>query len=1517
VEGRVKKSSIAYLLLLSLAFSAKGYAQTIALPPVADTYLRSGGPNQNQGTDTFLRVQQSGSNRSLVRFDSAAIASAVGSGSLASARLELYIQANGNNWGSDGRTVDAHRLTTNWSELGATWNCGIDSNPANSSADCNPQWAGGQFADEPSDTVLHTNGLAGWISFDVTADVRSFLSGTANYGWVVKKSDEGQSGQADYTSREGTADHAPRLVLTVESASFDQVPPSIAITDPTRSVLVNEPSPTITVTYADGGSGIDPASFQLLIDAQDATASCTAGATSATCRPPALPAGNHTLLAKVRDHAGNPAQASFSFQLLLGPGPHLVTFQAIGDTYLRKGAPNQNQGTEPILRIQKSGVNRTLVQFDPQSLSTTLAGATLVSASLELHIQENGGNWGSQGRTVDVNRMTAAWTEGGATWNCPNDANPTNQQPDCATQWAGGIFAASPTASVLHTNNLTGWVSFDVTSDVAAFLTGTPSYGWLVKKTNEGQSGRMDYDSRQGTAGEGPRLVVVFTTATGADTTPPTITITAPADGSFVTSATPTITASYSDTGSGINPASVRLEIDGVDRTAEAQVTASGLTFTPSTALAEGVHTVTVLVQDQAGNSATAAATMTLDTTPPTLTLDSPTPGQMTNQATVRVAGTADDENGIASVQVNGTPVAVSGDRFETSISVAEGVSQVLVHAVDTAGNGKDITVEVRRFSLPVVAITSPADLSYLAATTTDVEGTVSGAVTAVDVNGVSAQVSGTTFVARAVPLLEGGNILTAAARDTNGHVGTASINVVRDLTPPRIAIDNPVDGARLLDSTITVSGLVNDIVDGTVNSSEATVTVNGLPATVANRSFTVDVPLTPGDNVLTATAVDRSGNTGQASVTVHLDPPGAPRIAIVSGDHQQAVIRTLLPNPLTAVLLDAAGQPMPGKPVLFAVRGNDGSLDGGKRQIAVLTGENGQASAQFTLGTRVGTGNQVVEATAVGFHGPALFQASALSGNPTLIVVDSGNQQYGIAGQALPRPLIAVVTDAGYNRLPGIPVRFKVVKGDGHFMDGSQELVIASDSDGRAIVPWVLGPEEGIANNVAEARIDALPDGPLAGFVANGRVAGDPLLTTVSGVVLDNSNQPVPGVTVRILDTAFTAQTDAQGMFHIAGAPVGTVKLIVDGSTSQRPGSWPDLEFVLTTIPGRDNTLGMPIYLLPLNLTGGLQVDETHGGTLTLPDVPGFALEVLPGSVTFPGGGKSGVVSVTVVHNDKVPMVPNFGQQPLLIVTIQPAGARFEPPARLTVPNVEGFAPGQVAEMYSFDHDLGHFVSIGPGTVSEDGTVITSNHGVGIVKAGWHCCGYPQGSGAPNSCPDCAPCTGDKCKPKELCGFCPETGKACDGDGKCLSGKDLLPKICPRLTITSTQAPSFVCKKCGAAIIKHFETVDPHCQFVSLSGTSLHEEVTPVLQECTTQQAVVGGEEGCPIVGTTPKGPNNSECTDDIKLCGDPEAFPLGTCRQIYRQIIKVGDCVVETHEIEFTITRTATSCSGTAAAN
>ncbi|MCP3995492.1 MAG: carboxypeptidase-like regulatory domain-containing protein, partial [bacterium] len=285
-------------------------------------------------------------------------------------------------------------------------------------------------------------------------------------------------------------------------------------------------------------------------------------------------------------------------------------------------------------------------------------------------------------------------------------------------------------------------------------------------------------------------------------------------------------------------------------------------------------------------------------------------------------------------------------------------------------------------------------------------------------------------------------------------------------------------------------------------------------------------------------------------------------------------------------------------EPVVYRLRGNDG----GRRQIAVVSDAAGRAESHFTLGGRAGVANQVVEASAAGFAGPAVFTASARPGEPAMIVVDSGGLQVGVAGRRVPRPLIAAVVDSGNRRLGGVLVLCRVVKGQGAFAGGSQESVLATDSDGRAVVAFTLDPEEGVANNVVQALLQDAPDVSPATFAASGRAAGDPAATSISGVVLDNTSVPLEGVTARVKGTALTAVSDAEGQFRIDGAPVGSVKLIVDGSTVNRPGSWPDLEFDLVTIPGRNNTVNMPIYLLPLDLGNGLYVDETQGGTLALP---------------------------------------------------------------------------------------------------------------------------------------------------------------------------------------------------------------------------------------------------------------------------------------------------------------------------
>ncbi|MBI5192148.1 MAG: hypothetical protein HZA08_01760 [Nitrospirae bacterium] len=369
---------------------------------------------------------------------------------------------------------------------------------------------------------------------------------------------------------------------------------------------------------------------------------------------------------------------------------------------------------------------------------------------------------------------------------------------------------------------------------------------------------------------------------------------------------------------------------------------------------------------------------------------------------------------------------------------------------------------------------------------------------------------------------------------------------------------------------------------------------------------------------------------------------------------------------------------------------------------------------------------------------------------------------------QLLPEPLVAFVTDEGHNPLRNVPVIFTAVEGGGHFQsNGLNTITINSDSDGRATVGFVLGPTAGNDGNVIEATFEGNTMPP-AGFTSTGMIPGDPGNTRISGVVLDNSNNPIRNVTMKVEGTTREEKTDVNGVFLINNVPVGPVHLIADGSTAGQLGvlEYPTLMYEITTVSGADNKVSMPIYLVPLDLANFQEItgNETEDIIYTLSEVPGFSLTIKPGSATFPDGTKHGSISVTQVHADKVPMVPQIGQQPRFIVTIQPPGTVFDPPAPLTIPNADGLVPCEKTNMYSFDHDLGVFVSIGTGTVSNDGLVIESDLGVGVVKAGWHCGGNPAPTGSANNCPECKTCNNNTCVPSGG-GSCTDDGNQCTSD--------------------------------------------------------------------------------------------------------------------------------------------------------
>ncbi|HEX7284991.1 MAG TPA: hypothetical protein VF532_02355, partial [Candidatus Angelobacter sp.] len=714
----------------------------------------------------------------------------------------------------------------------------------------------------------------------------------------------------------------------------------------------------------------------------------------------------------------------------------------------------------------------------------------------------------------------------------------------------------------------------------------------------------------------------------------------------------------------------------------------------PTTVSTEGKNQlVTGVASDAAGNNAAAAASISLDKTPPAITISSPPAGTTVNVASVTISGTVSDSgSGLSNVTCGGVAATVSGSSFSCVQSLAAGTNNIQVQAVDAAGNAAVASTTVAFVRPPQITITSPANSALFNQSPITVTGTVADTGAQVTVNGISAPVTGNSFLAT-VPVQEGISTITAVATNTDGSTGTASVQVNLDTTPPHVAIYSPADKFVTTDTTVTVTGLVNDIVVGTVNPLQATVTVNGVAAQVANRSFSVSgIPLSPGSNTIHATAVDAAGNAATATVTVVRQQAGTPVVKVFSGNNQSGAIGTPLPQPLVAQVLNAFGQPVANVPVIFRVTAQDGALGPdlpGVSDIAVNSDAQGQATVQFRLGTHAGAGNNLVEASATGIAATAVFSASATSTGAALVNVDSGNNQFGVVGQALPLPFVAVVTDNGHNRIPNVPITFTVKNGGGN-INGQSSATMNSDGDGRVEAVLTLGADAGVNNNLVEVSFPGNA-GFAAAFTATGRTAGPAAATTISGIVLDNSNQPIPGVTMRLFQlnkgpsgnlpqqVGTPVQADGNGQFVISPAPVGVFKLMADGGTASRPGVWPTLEYDIITIPGQNNTVGSPIYLPQLNPNSKVCVTASSGGTLTIPEVPGFALTIAPGSATFPGGSRTGCVTVTPVNMDKVPMVPGFGQQPRFVVTIQPVGTMFNPPAALTIPNVDGLAPRAV----------------------------------------------------------------------------------------------------------------------------------------------------------------------------------------------------------------------------------------------
>ncbi|MCK5548575.1 MAG: hypothetical protein KAI64_06145, partial [Thermoplasmata archaeon] len=276
-----------------------------------------------------------------------------------------------------------------------------------------------------------------------------------------------------------------------------------------------------------------------------------------------------------------------------------------------------------------------------------------------------------------------------------------------------------------------------------------------------------------------------------------------------------------------------------------------------------------------------------VDTTPPSLPEAKlkPEDGYSTAQSQVLLRGKSDPGSTVIVRGVNLTADA-NGD-FSIPLDLEAGINDISITAIDwfaldIAGNiiqGNSIASS-RRIINDVVA---PRIFSISNSTGTPtnkefavVKGFVEdfiGNLTSqipwdpakveLSVNGIETTVYSNGFFSIPVPLVEGVNTIALVAEDEAENTFTTYIVITKDVTAPALTLD------------AIPSETTSDIIQvGGVAEIGSTIFINGQYVTSEDGSFSFNVTLHEGLNMIVIEVIDEAGNTVKKTVDVSYAPP-------------------------------------------------------------------------------------------------------------------------------------------------------------------------------------------------------------------------------------------------------------------------------------------------------------------------------------------------------------------------------------------------------------------------------------------------------------------------------------------------------------------------------------------------------------------------------------------------------------------------------------------------------------------
>lgn len=635
----------------------------------------------------------------------------------------------------------------------------------------------------------------------------------------------------------------------------------------------------------------------------------------------AMTGGAYRTDVSVTDRWGNRSTASGEFTVA-GTAPSVTILSPMADSVSDDGMPLISAV------VTGSGALDVVTMIDGEAVDAQIDGKNLSYTPAEPLAE------GDHTVTIQATDADGKMDDASVTFSVEFDHSPpvvTQVSPQ------GVIWGADTTLSVTAVDDQSGVASIAIALDGGDAVDG-------ATRDVEGLASGQHTATATVTNGDGYSDTYSWTFTVALDEEPPAIGTTSPHG--IVRTTTPTITAAATDL-TGI--ASIAIAVmngngDAVEGETMMSEDGTSASLTPGGNLANGAYSVTAVVMDNSGNSATTSWSFTVeadyDTTSPSINTVSPTGIVRVDMPSVSVSASDVSDtgqeglSGVASIDIS--VAASDGSNVDGSLefddegmaifmpgaALANGEYTASATVTDNSGNASStswsFTVEViRDETSPVIGGTSPQGISRSAMPQISVSATdersgiasieialMNSAGDAVD--GSVEMGDGSAVFTPGAALANDNYTASTVVTDNSGNTSTASwsfvVEVIMDIAEPVIGVTSPSGIVRVDMPTITASATDAMSGVGSIEISVAASDGSGVAGTSefdggTMAMFNLGAPLANDTYTATAVVTDNAGNETMGSWSFTVEVVMDEMSPIINATSPQGTIRSDMPR--------------------------------------------------------------------------------------------------------------------------------------------------------------------------------------------------------------------------------------------------------------------------------------------------------------------------------------------------------------------------------------------------------------------------------------------------------------------------------------------------------------------------------------------------------------------------------------------------------------------------------------------